>query len=201
MNLARSDVCLPEFRFPDWDAPIDLAERLRRVPAEHAVKGIFIQQVLDEACAVSGRATVAGYYAPFEDYPMREWLVLLVHGAELTCPEAPVREGIRRMGQRAYGTLAGSIVGNVLLSVVGQDIRALLRLIPRIYRVTGQGGSASASFPAPNRALVHLRDVWDFPDAFHVGLHEGALRALGTSGQVKIRVIGQASVDLEIVWV
>ena len=45
MDLARSGSCLHmEFRAPDWDAPLDLAERMSGIPADHTVKGMFILQ-------------------------------------------------------------------------------------------------------------------------------------------------------------
>ncbi len=197
----RADASMPEFRFPDWRAPIDLADRVRRAPAEHTVKGMFFQQALEAACSATGEARAPSRYAPFEDYPLRDWLGLLVRAAEVAYPGEPVREGLRRIGRRAREAFASSVIGNVLLSPVDHDVSARLRLAPRIYRMMGRGGSVDASFPTPTRALLHLRDVWDFPDAYHVGIFESVLCALGISGQVRVRVLGQASADIEVSWI
>jgi uncharacterized protein (TIGR02265 family) len=200
VDLARAEQHTSEFRLPDWSAPIDLAERLHRVPAEHTIKGMFIQWILEEARAASGSAPASDRYAPFQDYPLREWIELLVGCVPLSHPQVPVREGLRRFGQRAYAMFAASVVGQVLVGVADQGAGARIRLLPRIYRIAGRAGNVDASFPAPHRAIVHLRDVWDFPDAYHVGVCEGGLRALGVSGQVKVRMISQASADLDVCW-
>jgi uncharacterized protein (TIGR02265 family) len=201
MDLARAEQQhTTEFRLPDWNAPIDLTERLHRVPAEHTIKGMFIRQILEEARAASGTAPASDCYAPFQDYPVREWLELLVGCAPLAHPQLPVREGLRRFGQSAYAMFAASVIGQVLGGFADQDAGARMRLLPRIYRIAGRPGSVDASFPGSHRAIVHLRDVWDFPDAYHVGFCEGGLRAIGVSGQVKVRLITQASADLDVSW-
>lgn len=199
-SAVRVEPELTDFRFPDWNAPIDLHERLGRTPAEQTVKGLFIQQILEQARAASGTAPTGADYLAFHDYPMHEWMELLVRCAEITYPVSPVREGLRRLGQMAYPTFAASSVGKVLLGVAGPEVSALLRLVPRISRITRSGGIADVSFPASARAVVHLRDVWDFPDAYHVGVYEGAVRSVGAKGQVKVRMIGAAGADLEVTW-
>jgi uncharacterized protein (TIGR02265 family) len=201
MDLARSEQQTSEFRHPDWTAPIDvgeLAERLCRVPAEHTIKGMFIQRILEEARAATGTAPASARYALYQDYPLREWIEILVRCAPLSYPLSPVREALRRFGQSAYATFAASVVGQVLIGSMDQHKRERIRLLPCFYRVAGRAGSVEASFPAPYRAIVHLRDVWDFPDAYHVGVCEGGLRVLGISGQVKVRMISQGSADLEV---
>jgi uncharacterized protein (TIGR02265 family) len=200
VDLVRAEQHSNDFHLPDWSAPIDLAERLRWVPAEHTIKGMFIQKILEESRGASETMPAPDRYAPFQDYPMREWLDLLVRCAPLAHPRASQREALRRFGQSAYAMFAASVVGQVLVGFVNQDVSARIRLLPRIYRLLRRAGSVDASFPAPRRAIVHLRDVWDFPDAYHVGVSEGALRALGVAGQVKVRLISQASADLDVSW-
>jgi uncharacterized protein (TIGR02265 family) len=189
-----------EFRFPDWSAPIDLRERLLETPVEHRVKGMFHRQIVEQARATSGTSPAEGEYLPFSDYPMREWMDLLVRCAELAHPHVPVREGIRRLGHLSYATFEASSAGEMMIGLTGRDMSGVLRFGPRYYRVTGRGGIADVSFLAAQRAIVHLRDVWDFPDAYHVGVYEGMLRAMSVEGQVKVRTIGPASTDIEVVW-
>ena len=189
-----------EFRFPDWNAPIDLHERLLRMPAEQTTKGMFMQQIIDQARAASGTSLIQSSFLPFRDYPMSEWMELLVRGAEIAHPVVPVREGIRRLGHLSYGMFAASSAGQVMIGVAGGSMSGLLRFVPRFYRITGRGGIADVSFPAAHTAIVHLRDVWDFPDAYHVGVYEGVMRGVGATGQVKVRTIGASGADLEVVW-
>jgi uncharacterized protein (TIGR02265 family) len=189
-----------EFRFPDWRAPIDLHERLPRTPAEQTVKGMFMQQIIEQARAASGRSPQEDAFLPFQDYPMRAWMELLVRCAELAHPAEPAREGIRRLGQLSYATFSASSAGQVMVELFGGDMSSVLRFVPRYFRLTGRGGIADVSFLAEHQAIVHLRDVWDFPDAYHVGVYEGVMRGVGAKGQVKVRMIGVSGADLEVVW-
>lgn len=189
------------FHLPEWSAPLDLAAHLRLAPAESTVKGMFLQQIVEAALAASGTRLGRGEYSAVKDYPLHEWLELLVRGAGLTHPDVPVREGLRRLGQRCYPMLAESMIGKILVSVAGNDINAILRVAPRVYRVSSTIGAVEVSFLEPQRAIIQLREIWDFPDAYQVGIYEGGLRALGRSGEVRVRVLGPASADLELVWV
>ena len=50
------------------------------------------------------------------------------------------------------------------------------------------------------RAELGLRQAWDFPEAWQVGVFEGGLRAFGKKGQVRVCVRSISEVDLELVW-
>jgi uncharacterized protein (TIGR02265 family) len=189
-----------EFREPDWTAPIDLAELLAQAPAEQSVKGLFFASIVARARAASGVSPGRPSYATFQDYPLREWLELLIRAAELTHPREPVREGLRRLGRGAYAAFTDSVIGKVLVSTAGGDVGAVLRQLPRIYRVSGNTGTAEVSFIEPARAIIHLRDIWDFPDAYQVGIYEGGLAALGATGHVRVRTLGLSGADLEVTW-
>lgn len=192
---------MPEpFHLPAWSEPIDLGALLRVAPVTPTVKGMFFQQMVEAARAASGVAPGRASYSTLREYPLHEWLELLVRSAELAHPGVPVREGLRRLGHGSYAMVSESMIGKVLIGAVGNDLGALLRVAPRVYRLTTTIGSAEVSFLEPRRAIVQLRDIWDFPDAYHVGIYEGGLRAMGQSGEVRVRVHGPASADLELRW-
>src|SRR4029079_15997312 len=90
--------------------------------------------------------------------------------------------------------------GEMMIGLAGGDMSGVLRVVPRYYRITGRGGIADVSFLAAQRVIVHLRDVWDFPDAYHVGAYEGVLRGMSVEGQVKVRTIGPTSTDMDVMW-
>ena len=50
----------------------------------------------------------------------------------------------------------------------------------------------------PGRAVLGLRDIWDYLDAWHVGIYEGALAAFGVEGEVRVRSFDLQNGDLEI---
>jgi uncharacterized protein (TIGR02265 family) len=188
-----------EFTDPDWEAPLDLGERLAAVPPDITIKGMFFQLIVDEARNASGRSPGRERYVPFKGYPADEWMKVLVECAGLTYPRLPAREGIRRLGRRVYGMFVETMVGRVLFSVVGGSTTAALRVLPQAYRISGTG-KAEVSVIRDDRAVVHLRGLWDFPDAYHVGVLEGGLTALGRVGKVRVRVLSLCDVDMELTW-
>ena len=113
------------------EAPLDLEARLVATPPDQIAKGMFMQGVADHVHALSGKAPGRGRYLPFKDYPLTEWMELIVEGARLAYPRVPVREGIRRLGQLTYSRAASSTVGKIIFSAVGRNIGAAVRLMPR----------------------------------------------------------------------
>ena len=53
---------------------------------------------------------------------------------------------------------------------------------------------------AKHRAVVALRDLWNFPDSYQVGVFEGAMETFGLRGDIRVRVHSLADVDLLITW-
>jgi uncharacterized protein (TIGR02265 family) len=188
------------FTPPDTGAPLDLDERLARVPATATVKGMFMQSVADEAKAVSGVAPGRGRWVAFKDYPLREWLALLVDCALVVHPRLPVREGLRRLGQNAYPTFAASTIGRVVMSVAGDNLAAALRQAPRAYSVSGSDLTAEVGAVTERGGLLHLRGAWDFPESWHAGVFEGVMRAFRKEGTVRVRVLSLCDVDFELTW-
>src|SRR4051812_34639258 len=103
-----------DFIAPDFSAPLQLEERVRGPGSQATVRGMFIQGVVDQVKAATGRTPGRSRYLAFSDYPGREWMELLVDCAALLHPRLPPREALRRMGRRTYPIFAESTVGRVL---------------------------------------------------------------------------------------
>src|SRR5262249_9911315 len=127
-----------------------------------------------------------------------EWISLLADAAPLAHPRALPREGVRRLGQRAYPTFAESTVGKVVMSVAGDNLLGALKLAPRAYAVSGTArvelGEAREGY-----VMLKMREVWDFPE-WQIGVMEGALSAFGKRGKVRLRALTISSLDLEVEW-
>lgn len=199
---ARVSCCAVEegFRAPDWHAPLDLQARLEQLPNGLVVKGMFLQGFVDEAYERSGRRPGRGAYTTFRDYPLREMLELMAETVELAYPHVPPREGLRRLGHIAYPTFAHSTVGRVVMSMVGDDPKAALHHAPKSYRLIGNAGTANVIDVAEKCCILELRDVWGWPDAYNVGVHEGAIEEWGLEGDIRVRVHSMCDVDLRIEW-
>jgi uncharacterized protein (TIGR02265 family) len=188
------------FREPDMWAPLALEERLQALPAAANVKGMFLSNIADLVEQRSGKRPGRPRYVGFKSYPLREMIELLPQAAELAYPGLPAREGMRRLGRLAYPTFASSTVGRVVMSIAGEDPRAALHVAPKAYRLIGNAGTASVVDSGENEAILQLRGVWGWPDAYNVGVHEGALDALGVFGEVLVRVHSLCDVDLLVSW-
>lgn len=188
------------FHAPDWSAPLDVDARLDALPSGLVVKGMFLQGLVDEARKRCGRNPGRARYTAFRDYPLREMLELMAETVELAYPDVPVREGLRRLGHPAYPTFARSTVGRVVMAMVRDDPKAALHLAPKSYRLIGNAGTAAVRDCGERCCILELRDVWTWPDAYNVGVHEGALDAWELEGEVTVRVHSPCDVDLRIEW-
>ncbi len=189
-----------DFVAPDFDAPLDLDERVRQAPSIATVKGMFFQRLCDDARLASGRRIGRDRYVSFKDYPVREWLRLLVEAAGAVYPHERPRHGLRLLGRRAYGTFAESAVGKVVMSVAGPNIKAALRLAPRAYMLAGNTIHVELGELTGDRAVFRLRNAWDFHDAWHVGVLEGGVMAFGRTPETRVRVLSLCDADIEITW-
>jgi uncharacterized protein (TIGR02265 family) len=187
------------FHAPDFSAPLDAEKRIAMAPDDGWVRGMFFHDPIALAREKAGRAPGLERYVGFKAYPLRDYLRVLVGCAELAHPQVPLREGLRRLGHLAYPAFVASTVGRVLFSVAGDWITAL-RLASQAYRVAVDPGRVSIRDEAPGVAIVELRRMWSFAEAYQVGVFEGAMQAFGKTGDVRIRVISTSEVDLRLAW-
>lgn len=186
------------FRPPDYDAPLDLAERQASCLATSRVKGMFFGAIANEASERSGRTVGRERYVAFHGYPLTEWLAFLPEAAAAAHPQLPVREGMRRFGQNAFAVFTGSMVGRVLFSMAGRNIQTAVGLTGRAFDTIGSHGRVEVLVNESGRAIFGLRDMWDYLDAWHVGIFEGALDAFGQVGEVRVRTFNICNGDLEL---
>jgi uncharacterized protein (TIGR02265 family) len=188
------------FREPDPLAPLEVEARVAALPPGATVKGMFLTNLVELCERRSGKRPGRDRYVAFFNYPLREMIELLPQAAELAYPGLPPREGMRRLGRAAYPTFSSSTVGRVLMSMAGSDPRAALHLAPKAYRLIGNSGEARVIDVNDSTCILELRDVWGWPDAYNVGVHEGAIDSFGVDGRVTVRSHSLADVDLKIEW-
>ena len=188
------------FEEPPWDAPIDLAADLKRVPADVTQKGMFIIPMLVEAkrrglTLKSGRER----YVPFHDYPLREHVALLAESAQAFYPDISLRQGLRRLGRGAYRAFMETTVGKVVWAGVS-DPQGALDGILKGYMIGVPGCSALVVERRPRGAVIRLERVPYFLDSHHVGCLEGATKAIGIDAKIKIRLETWASGEFLCEW-
>jgi uncharacterized protein (TIGR02265 family) len=178
----------------------DLSAWIKRTPETNTVKGMYVAGVM-QAMADRGirRSEMARIHA-FRDYPLRDYMELLVDCAVTVYPQMPIRQGLRSLGQLAIPTFAKSIVGAVLMGVVGHSWELALKSVSRGYAVSLKPGSAVVAEIRSGYALVQLRNVWNFGDTYQVGVMEGLMEWCKLEGTVKPHVHSTADVDLQLEW-
>ena len=189
-----------EFVTPDAHAPLDVELRQKRCPSEGAVKGMFFTAIVDEIRRQGGDPVGRDRYVAFRGYPVREWLAFLPAAAEAAFPRLTPREGMRRFGQGAFDVFTRGVAGRVLFSMAGRNIELAVGLTGRAFDVIGSHGRVEVLENTGGRAVFGLRDMWDYIDAWHVGIYEGALAAFGASGEVRVRIHDHANGELEVCY-
>jgi uncharacterized protein (TIGR02265 family) len=188
------------FAAPALTAPLDLAAHLALAPKHGTVKGMFFRKILGDVRTDSGKRLRERSYLPFSDYPLSEWLTLLYEAAQCAYPHEPVRAGLRRLGRSMYPTFVDSMIGKVVLSVAGNNVTRALALYPKIWSVISNHGSATVDELTEGRAVIRLRNVWDFLDSFQLGSLEGGMGFFGVAAKVGVARISPCDADFEIVW-
>lgn len=186
------------FHRPDWSAPLDVAERLRGVPREATVKGMFFDGPINESFRRSGVRPGSPSYLAFKDYPLTEHIQVLVACAMAGYPDLPIREGLRKLGRDAFRTFLDSLAGRVLFSVAGRSFDAGLGLVARSYGIAGPVGTATVIERTADAAVVHMKDIYNLPDCYHVGVFEAAMDHFGRDGEVLIRIRSPSDVDVKM---
>lgn len=186
------------FVAPDFRQGIDLAAQKRLVQPGATVKGMQLQGLLDEQARCGYPPTRR--YVAFRDYPGEALLERLVETAARCHPAVPVREGLRRVGHSAYGALARSTIGKVLFAVAGTAPKQFLDVTARAYAVSGSTGASEVLLSREHEAVVRLTEIYSFVDAWHVGIFEGALAAIGAPCTVRIHLRSPTAADLLLRW-
>jgi uncharacterized protein (TIGR02265 family) len=188
------------FHEPAWNAPLKVQDYVANAPPIPA-KGMFLTCITKLAKERSGKDIGRPHYTAFKDYPSKEWLELLPECAKLAFPSLPLRVALFEIGAHVYTTFAESTIGSVVMSVAGRDIHAALKLVTRAYDSVGAGGRVKLVELEERRAVVEMRDLWDYPDCYQPGVLAAGVRAYGEKPQVRVREHARkCDIDIEISW-
>jgi uncharacterized protein (TIGR02265 family) len=187
------------FRDPPWNAPLKVQDYIANAPALPS-KGMFLSCVTRLAKERSGKDIGRPHYTAFKDYPSKEWLELLPECAKLAFPHLPLRSALFEIGAHVYTTFAESTIGVVVMSVAGRDVHAALKLVTRAYDSVGAEGRVKLAELEERRAVVEMRNLWDYPDCYQPGVLAAGVRAYGETPRVRIREHTKCDVDIELTW-
>ena len=191
----------PPAGFSDYDfsAPLD-EEELLNTARPFTVKGIALRSLSKEAEAQGRPLPGVPSYVAFKDYPTREHLALLFRTAHHLYPELPIREAMRRLGHRVYGSLLESMVGRALFGLPGMRVENLMKLIPRAYSLMASGSQVSLLSSTNDSALFSFRNFPVDLNSFDIGVFEGGFVAREKRCEVYLKKVAFGDGDLFCTW-
>ncbi|MEM9068382.1 MAG: DUF2378 family protein [Myxococcota bacterium] len=186
------------FTEPNFDDGDDTDERLPRIPKDAWVRGMFLQEIVDE-----GRTRgvdLGGSFTAFHKYPLDQFMRLLQRGAHEIYPDLPFGRALYELGRVSYPNFAKSLAGKALFAVAAGSFRRFLELSTRGYEVTTGPAKVTTRFLSSTEAIVTYRQVWAYPATYQVGVAAGAMETTGVTGELRVQRLDLDQADLYIRW-
>jgi uncharacterized protein (TIGR02265 family) len=189
-----------DFHAPPWDAPLDVAAEIERIPPAATIKGLFLIPLVAEMRKKAADAkSPRDRYLPFSDYPLREHAHLLADAAHLLYPDLTTRRGLRKLGRAAQRAFAETTLGKVVWSTV-YSVDTALDAAAKTYAIVTPSVRITVMERATGRALVRLEGPSCFFDSNQVGTFEGVLRTCDVRPVVAIRTPARDVGELLLTW-
>jgi uncharacterized protein (TIGR02265 family) len=175
-------------------------EWIDETPAANTVKGMYVGGLLQALDTMGVEAPRRERLHAFKDYPLRDYMDLLLDSALTLYPETTAHDGLLRLGRLAIPTFATSIIGKVIMGTVGRSWELGLKFVSRGYEVSLKPGKCVVAELGNGSALLQLRNIWNFGDSYQVGVIDGLMDWCGVQGRIVAQVISRSDVDLKIEW-
>ena len=186
----------------------ELAARLAATRPNDAVRGLFFRVVLDLVEKTGGAqalrqvrtGALARDISDLRTYPASDYLTLLYTAADALEEKLGAEDAVFNACGRACVQRFSSGPGQVVFGILGKGNPQRLFAQTRVAFSTVVTYGKREHRPAgPNGCIISYRGDMQ-PPAYHVGIFEGALEALGFQGRVTARPLNLDSVDYEISW-
>jgi uncharacterized protein (TIGR02265 family) len=197
----RSRMELPAgFDWPDWDAPFDAQAYLDALPAGATGKGMFPKRLQREAQRVDIDLGFDTHFVAFKDYPLELCMRVTLEAARRLHPDAPLREGMRRVAWMSYETFVDSLIGRVVFGVLGEDLKSIFKVAAKGIGHSTNVGTMRTEALDGRTVMICAEDAYFFTECFAPALAEGVLRAHGREGWVAQRVHSLTSCEFLVHW-
>lgn len=186
----------------------ELAARIAVTRPNDGVRGLFFRVVFDMVEKVGGpqalRQVRVGALArdinDLRTYPASDYLTMLYNAADALehkmGPEDVVFNACGRACVQSFSKGPGQVVFGILGKGDPQRLFAQTRVAFSTVVTYGKREHRPAG---PKACIITYRGDMQ-PPAYHVGIFEGAMEALGFKGKVTAQRIDIESVDYEISW-
>lgn len=183
---------------------VDVEAHLALLPPDGAIRGVFVAGLLTQAGKPAEIHALAGVperrYLPFINYPVRDYIRLLLATASVVYPRLSRGEALRQLAWTAFDTLLGTTAGRAMFAVLGDDPTRVLLMAKRAYALSVNFGTVGAELIAPGHVRVSFRDYPMFLETTQVGVMEGALRHFKCTPQVTATLVDLANGFLDVRW-
>lgn len=177
----------------DWES---LAARIASIPEGAQVRGMFFRDLL----RVVPPLRMDRRYLPFSNYPMRDYVAMILSAARAAHPTLPAASAVFKVGLGVYSVFASSLIGSAIFSVAEHDYRRALELAPKAYALSMSPVEFTIPELKPGYAQVQLRSLWVFPDLYQSGVLLGAMKVSGVEGTARVTRHSPCDVDIELRW-
>jgi uncharacterized protein (TIGR02265 family) len=187
--------------------PIEVGAYLRACPSRAATRGTFYQTLVDHAEAELGQVPASMFegvpqrrWVIFKQYPLRDFIQLVVNVAGAVHASLPLAEGLRRLGWIAYPAFSATLAGKVVLYALGNRLENVLESAPRAYGLVLPESDVRVTLG--NRVCrMEMRAVYNFVDTYQFGVLEGTIREHGFRPKLSVKQLANpADADFELRW-
>lgn len=187
------------FSEPRWTDPIDADAAIVACPSSAQLNGIMSTALVDAARTVSKTLPSAlPRYLPFQPYPLREHMRLLVEAAAALYPNDPMRIAFRRFGRGVRSVVSTTPYGRVAFGRE-LDARDTVAALTRCYRVM-LDCSVEGVLRDPRCANIEMRDIHYFMDSLHVGTVEGIFIGSQIKPRVLVKMHDASNATFRVRW-
>lgn len=184
----------------NWFAPFDLQRYRSIVPEDAKVKTIFARDVVNQLQRRDKTIQPPKDLITGKDCSLRAYMTLLHDASKVLYPDQPPRIAMRQLGRSVFPTFVESLVGRVILGVMGEDVVGIIKLSNKAASATISTGEVAIVMAARGEAILHFRNIY-LSDTYQVGVMEGMLDATRRRN-VKVR-LNSYSIDdvyMQLTW-
>ncbi len=184
----------------------DLERRLAAATPKDTVRGFIFECVFDVArehggdelarrCDPAGKGSRVDFFS----YPIADFLRAAWDAADALEKTLPFDDALRAMGVRAGGKFLQSSIGKTLVKLVGIEPRQLMSGVPSAYKSVVSYGERTVAWVGERHARHTFKRDFLVP-AYHCGVLEGALRAVGAKASATGKATGFLEAVYDVTW-
>ncbi len=184
---------------------IDIDAVMASIPEFYAVKGMFFNALSAQlgerfAQVVPSLSSPprGGFFLPFSDYPMRDFLRLYDAAARLSHPNRSSREAYRRLARQQVAAFGESALGRITMHLATDPGAALMRYTGSLAALM-KGPSARAWQRGSSEVridIVGFRGVLEYP----LGNFEALVMKFGAKPTIAVEVHAPDSLQFLVSW-